>query len=313
MGEELEPKMEFDWNRAKFFYPEYLHDLYQVGTTIGPSLLDLMHELSELTHSLIGMYIGGGEYAEKTIELAKRATELLLKENDGKKVEQAANVLGHAVNSLRDRRFNYDNPGIHPMLRAGLNFGLHQFGRCIQIMLGYKTEGLNLLVNSALYEMDFKRNHPKLEEIIRQGASKEPSLTDVIYSKAPDRNKERFKLRTPKKTKPFLQDAFNTLTKKHVSKETTLEEFQQVFGEKAFGTKVIWAGSMVSLKYFVEELVNHGIVEPPADRAIATINCFFVARLKVKTNDLALIHLKKAAAPKPGSQPEIDKAIQHLR
>ncbi len=54
MSEEIEPQIKFDWNFAEFFWPEYLHDLYKVGGPFGSSLIQLMHELSELTNYLIG-------------------------------------------------------------------------------------------------------------------------------------------------------------------------------------------------------------------------------------------------------------------
>ncbi len=240
--------------------------------------------------------------------------ELIKRQEDHLDVKQAANLLGHAVNSLRERRFNYDNPGIHPMLRAGLNFGLHQYGRCLQILLGYKTEGLSLLVNSALYEMKFYGNHSKLEEIIHQDASKEPSLTDVIYSKAPNPTKERFKLRRPETKGNPISDAYRSLTKKdNPMIEATLEQFERVFGAGEFNTKVTWISTNAHLRYFVNQLGSKAvIVSPDSDVWEITLNCFWLPKYEGKSNDYVRAKMVNTNPPVAKNCVVIDKAISHL-
>ncbi len=312
MNEELEPLIKFEWNFAEYFEENALHNLFTMTGPNGERLVMLMHELSNLTDDYIGMYLSYQKYAAGTIDLATTVAKLIIEEDDEFVAKRAANLVGFAVDSLRRCRFNFDHPGIHPNLRAGLNYGLHQFGRCLEFLLGYEVNGLNLLVTSASYGMDFKMNHPKLTEIMVKASNKQASMIELAYSKIPDPAKGKFDLMNPRKTKDYLQDTYNTLSKKHISSQTTYEVFEQIFDGPVFEAKVIWTGSMVSLRYFVEELVRQGIVKPLNDKEITTINCFYVTKLEVRSNEMAIHHLKKAAIPKDGSQPEIDKAIQHL-
>lgn len=69
---------------------------------------------------------------------------------------------------------------------------------------------------------------------------------------------------------------------------------------------------MVALHYFVRELMDMQVIETPIDHASSAINCFFVRKSKVATNDMAIISFKKAIVTKSGSQPEIDSAVKHL-
>ncbi len=302
----------FRWDRGEFFEEKQLHDLYHDFGPLGPQLILEIEELSHLTDKFLEADMDQDDYVDRIIDLAERLVEILKKEPDSERAWDAASLIGYTISSFMGRRFVHYPFRPARNLVAEFNYALHQFGVAMGLFFDKRVDGLQRLQITAdrkLKDLSYRitHNHPKILQI------RDPFVSnDLAYSKTPNLDKGRFQLKKRKISDLAFSDAYNRLVKKHIGKETSLELFKQIFGSGKFEAKVAWDGSMVSLKYFVDMLIQKGIVECPKDKFSTTINCFFVKKLKVETNDAAILSLRKAAKPKDKSQLEIDLAIADL-